>query len=270
MITEYELPMTPVAEATEPLPFLVKTTGLSKSQLKAAMAKGAVWLEHRGRQRRLRRVKATISPPDKLAVYYNKKILDEVPPAAVPVEDNDNFSIWVKPAGMLSGGSRFGDHCAIDRVIEKQLDRQTFIVHRLDRFAWGLMALAHNRKTAAALSGQFQDRTVRKIYQAIVHGEMTDPVILDSPVDGKTALSIVEPVDCQKGFSMVQVQIETGRKHQIREHLAGTGFPIAGDRQFGSTDSRGLQLAAVELGFNDPSSGAAVTYQLPEDQRPRL
>ena len=270
MITELELPLTPVDESTDPLSFLTKKTGLSKTQLKTAMTHGAVWLEHKGRQRRLRRARTTVQPPDRLAVYYDRDILEQVAPPPILLDDRHGFSVWVKPSGMLSGGSRFGDHCAIDRVIGKQLDRQTFLVHRLDRFAWGLTVVAHNKKNAARLSEQFQQRKITKIYQAVVHGELLDKMYLDDPVDGKKAVSTVRPLEYQSGFTKVEVDIETGRKHQIRIHLSGAGHPIAGDRQYGSDNKRELQLAAVKLVFIHPESGEQLGYELPRDLHPEI
>ena len=63
--------------------------------------------------------------------------------------------------------------------------------------------------------------------------------------------------------------IETGRKHQIRKHLSAIGYPVAGDRQYGSDDRSGIQLAATSLGFRCPVSGNPVTYELPAALHPK-
>jgi tRNA pseudouridine32 synthase/23S rRNA pseudouridine746 synthase len=70
----------------------------------------------------------------------------------------------------MSGGTRFGDHCAIDRLVSKILGRQTYFVHRLDHFVWGLIVLTHNKRTAANIAEQFKASSIDKLYQAIIHG----------------------------------------------------------------------------------------------------
>jgi tRNA pseudouridine32 synthase/23S rRNA pseudouridine746 synthase len=70
--------------------------------------------------------------------------------------------------------------------------------------------------------------------------------------------------------SLVEIRIETGRKHQIRAHLASIGFPMVGDRQYGSPEDGQLQLAAVHLAFNHPTTGERCEYDLPVSSRPEL
>ncbi|MBT4494100.1 MAG: RNA pseudouridine synthase [Gammaproteobacteria bacterium] len=262
-----ELKPLAVTDDCEATAFLSEQTGLSKSRIKLAMTRGAVWLEREGRQRRLRRAKTTLSPPDKIGIYYDESILSTEPPKPTLLSDLGCCSIWIKPAGLMSGGSRFGDHCTIDRVVGNELDRPTFLVHRLDKFAWGLMVLAHGKKSAAHLSRQFQERTVSKTYQALIRGRLMESRLLDTPIDGKPAISHVRPIRPDEDRTLVEVRIETGRKHQIRKHLAESGHPIVGDRLYGSEDVSGLQLAAVELGFLHPETGEPLTFNLPAEYR---
>lgn len=249
--------------------FLARHANLSKSRIKDAMTKGAVWL-HNGRGRkRLRRASTMLRKGDSIDLYYSESILKTEAASPELIDDKQSFSVWNKPVGLMSGGTRFGDHCAINRVVEKQLDRPTFLVHRLDRFVWGLMLLAHSKRAAAKLSRQFQDRETEKVYQAIVEGTLTGEVIIDKPLDCREAKSIVTPIETNNNRTLVQVRIESGRKHQIRRHLVMIGHPIIGDRQYGETNKQGIQLASVTLGFNTPE-GQAVKYQLPEQLTPQL
>ena len=132
-----ELPFTDVEQSADAVSLLTERTGLSKTRVKEAMSKGTGWLKHRGTQRRLRREKTEVLAADQIAMFYDPEILAMTPPQPDLIDDEVGFSIWSKPAGLMSGGSRFGDHCAIDRVVSKKLDQQTYIVHRLDHFAWG-------------------------------------------------------------------------------------------------------------------------------------
>lgn len=234
------------------------------------MTKGAVWIQTKGKSRRLRRAKATVSPEDRLSIYYSEQVLGSDPTPPTLINDSGDFSVWIKPSGVMSSGSRFGDHCAINRIIEKQFDRPTFLVHRLDRFVWGLMVLAHAKGSATELSRQFQHRETIKTYKARVHGLIKEPIIINTPLEGKSAITQVEPIEYGQDQTLVKVKIETGRKHQIRAHLASIAHCVVGDRQYGSSDEGGIQLASIELGFNSPASGEALSFVLPDEQHPRL
>ena len=262
-------PMT-VETPVQAVALLNELTGLSKSRIKDAMTKGAVWRETNGRSRRLRRARTELEPGDRLSMYYDSRILDTVPEPPECIEDAGHFSVWIKSGGLMSGGSRFGDHCAINRLVEKQLDRPTFLVHRLDRFVQGVMVLAHARQAAADLSSQFEERRVDKRYRAVVHGEIKAPVRIDEPVDGKPALSVVSCLDSEPGYSLVEIAIETGRKHQIRKHLCSLGHPIVGDRLYGSDSEQNIQLAAVSLTFTPPGSDVPRTFTAPSRVHPGL
>ena len=250
--------------------FLAQETGLSKSKIKNTMTSGAVWLKSGRSRKRLRRAKAKLVPGDMVSIYYSPKVLEAVPAKPILVDDQSVFSVWEKPVGLMSGGSRFGDHCSINRAVERQLDRPTFLVHRLDRYVWGLMVLAHTKSAAAHLSGQFQDRKTTKIYHAVVHGKLLEERAINTPVDDKVASSTVKPISIDADTSLIEVRIETGRKHQIRRHLTSIEHPVVGDRQHGSEDMRGIQLAAVQLGFKSPVNGEWQSYLLADNKRPRF
>tara|TARA_B110000285_G_scaffold158032_1_gene176336 strand:+ start:1099 stop:1923 length:825 start_codon:yes stop_codon:yes gene_type:complete len=248
--------------------FLAAETGLSKSKIKTTMTRGAVWLTSGSSRKRLRRAKAKLAPGDLVSIYYSPEVMETVPASPILVDDQSAFSVWEKPVGLMSGGSRFGDHCSINRVVEQQLDRPTFLVHRLDRYVWGLMVLAHSKSAATHLSGQFQDRKTTKIYHAIVHGKLADERVINTPIDNKIASSTVKPINFDADTSLIEVRIETGRKHQIRQHLASIDHPVVGDRQYGSKDMQGIQLAAVELGFESPVDESWQHYTLADQKRP--
>jgi tRNA pseudouridine32 synthase/23S rRNA pseudouridine746 synthase len=121
---------------------------------------------------------------------------------------------------------------------------------------------------AAALSKLFRERRVEKRYRAIVAGDFSDqsrPLHVDTQIDGKSALSEFSFLRALEDRSEIDIRIETGRKHQIRRHLAGIGFPIIGDRLYGSgaNDGVDLQLTACLLAFHCPVSDEDVEYQLP-------
>ncbi|MFN3238077.1 MAG: RluA family pseudouridine synthase [Pseudomonadales bacterium] len=246
---------------------LADSSGLSNSQVKKAMNAGAVWLERDGKSSRIRR-NTQLKPADQLTLNYAPELLRETPPTLKTVHKDDNFSVWIKPRGMTISGSRFCDHTSLKRCIETQLSDQpaVYIVHRLDRFTAGLIVVAHNKVTAAHLAEQFRTHQVSKHYHALVTGCCLEQATIDLPIDGKAALSLVIPVVQQEARSIVQVEIKTGRKHQVRRHLASIDHPIIGDRQYNQRDldqSLDLQLLASKLGFsvNDEQFTFTVHWQ---------
>ena len=235
------------------------------------MTQGAVWLTRDGHTQRLRRAKRKLRAGDELHLYYDEDVLAETPPEPILVADVGEYSVWNKPYGLRSQGSKWGDHCTVVRWAERNLspERPAFTVHRLDRAANGLILVAHSKSMAAALSQVFRSRKVEKRYLALVAGDMSDipdPLRVDKPIDDKSAVSEVQFLELSddKTQSLVEVRIETGRKHQVRRHLADLGHPVVGDRLYGSgeDDDVDLQLTAFLLAFRCPVSGKKVEYRL--------
>ena len=250
---------------------LQQASGLAKQRIKFAMTQGAVWLTRADHTQRLRRAKRKLREGDELHLYYDEDVLAEIPPEPELVADVGDYSVWNKPYGLRSQGSKWGDHCTVVRWAERHLrpERPAFTVHRLDRAANGLILVAHSKSMAAALSKIFQSRKVEKRYLAYVTGDMSDqpnPLRIEEPIDGRNAVSEVtfEEANADKTQSLVEVRIETGRKHQIRRHLADLGYPVIGDRLYGTGEEDGvdLQLTAYLLAFRCPVSGEKVEYRL--------
>ena len=250
--------------------FLSEKTGLSKKKIKAAMTKGAVWLSFNGKQKRLRRATSILPTNSFLSLYYDTEIIELEPRELKPVFESETFSIWIKPRGIYCAGTKFGDHCTINRILEVQLRKPCFLIHRLDRFSTGILAVAHSKRSARVISQQFRDRLVIKKYKAIVHGLIEKKLLLDSPVGGKEAVTNITPICWSQNQTLVSIDIQTGRKHQIRRHLSEIGFPIVGDRQYGSDASIDLQLASVFLEFLSPETKQRVSFWLPKSLHPRL
>lgn len=256
---------------------LAEASGLPKQRIKDAMAKGACWWTQKGKQVRLRKAKRELKAGTRVQLFYDDQVLARKPESPALLEDKSRYSVWYKPHGLLSQGSQWGDHCSLLRLAEVELNRPCFLIHRLDADAAGLMLIAHDGKAAAALSQCFSGRTMTKVYQARVQGTLqADNCMIDAPVDGKEAISRVTTLSVSASgdasaagvtggeTSFVQVLIETGRKHQIRKHLAGIGHPIVGDRLYGQGSSGPLGLVAVTLTFDCPVTKKRVDLQLPD------
>jgi len=247
---------------------LAESVPLSRQKLKQVMDKGGVWLKKaKGGRRRLRRAKTMLYKGDVLEFFYDAHILASEAPAPLLIADKKAYSVWCKPAKMLSQGSKYADHCAITRWVEKNHEprRAVYLVHRLDRAASGLILLAHDRKTAAKLSSLFSTRKIQKRYRVSVSGEFNGdlPMRIETPLDGKAAESVVLSARIKDGQSDLVVEIKTGRKHQIRRHLSEQGWPVLGDTLYAGDNAQGeLKLTADYLSFICPVSGSPVTYQL--------
>ena len=265
-----------INDAENPVEILAQESGLSKQKIKQAMQKGAVWLTDKKGTHRLRRQSKKISSGTTLHFYFDSSVLNEIVDDAILVADETEYSVWYKPRGMLSQGSKWGDHCAINRWVEKHLEpqRPAFIVHRLDRFASGLILIAHKKKVATLLADLFQHKKIKKQYKVIVHGRFAnDDITCRTDIDNKPAVSHITflQYDDVSDTSLVQVEIETGRKHQIRIHLSEAGFPVVGDRLFGNADeSTDLQLTAFKLSFPSPIDGVEKIYILEPALQPSL
>jgi len=248
----------PVSSAQPALELLATETELSKQKIKDAMLKGAVWLKRGKKNRkRLRRAKADLLPNDLLEINYDPLLLGLQPGKPELLADFRDYSVWFKPSGMLSQGTEWGDHCALLRIAEQTLSgRDAFLVHRLDKNASGLMIVAHNGKATARLGNLLQARDVSKRYRALVMGtELPGEGSFCQTVEGKASETRFKKLgeDPDQQHTLVEIDLITGRKHQIRHHFSGAGWPLIGDPEYGGPKSKlGLCLIAIELGFRCP------------------
>jgi len=278
LVSPFEIHLTVENTDFSAVDLLAETTGLSKQHIKQIMQKGAVWLEEKktGKPRRLRRASKTPAVGDELHLYYDTQVLESVPSPPQLIADQGKYSIWHKPYGLLSQGSKWGDHCTVQRWVEQNLtpQRPAFTVHRLDRAATGLIIIAHQKRIASSLAALFAQREMEKHYQVIVHGQFPEsawPQKITTDIDGRQARSYAKLLeyDKEKNYSLLEVRIDTGRKHQIRKHLLSIGFPVVGDRLYGgegSVDARegNLQLTASSLAFVCPLTQQKKHFQLSE------
>ena len=111
-----------VNDATNPVELLSSETGFSKQKIKQAMQKGAVWVTDNKGTHRLRRHSKKLNTGTTLHFYFDAAVLNDVVDAAILIADESDYSVWYKPRGMLSQGSKWGDHGAIHRWVEKNLE----------------------------------------------------------------------------------------------------------------------------------------------------
>jgi len=272
---DYSIAIT--SQGKRAIDWLAENTPLSRMLLKKAMSSGAVWLQVGKKQERMRRATRELPANSTLHIHFDPTILALSPPMPTQIADERSYSVWYKPAGLLAQGTLQGDHCALLRIVEQLTQRKTFLVHRLDREANGLMLVAHTEKAAAALSALFQKNRITKHYRATVTGKyeavLSDdkaalPFKIDSAVDGKHAVTWIDQATYDAGnhCTHLQLHIDTGRKHQIRRHLAALGHPILGDARYGTaTSSFALALTASSMAFLCPLANRKRLFVLPPE-----
>ena len=218
------------------------------------------------------------------------------PPGATleVLHQDDTVVVVNKPSGLLVHRSPVDRHetrFAV-QLLRDQLGRRVYPVHRLDKGTSGALAFALDRDTATALAAQFAGRQVRKTYQAIVRGWPPASGTIDHPLDAvqdayapaadsapkpcrtryRTLATLELPLRVDRyptaRYALVELEPETGRRHQLRRHLAHLSHPIIGDSTYGKGRHnrlfaerfgvRRLLLACVRLEFAHPAGSATV------------
>ncbi|WP_417578869.1 RluA family pseudouridine synthase [Nitrincola sp.] len=264
MTIELRHQVLPEEQGCDAASLLSRLSELPKQRIKDAMSKGAVVLK-RKHSKRLRRASEKLLAGDQLLLSYDADILSRtLPEGTLCLEQRKSYSIWFKPAGVMSQGTAFGDHLALLRQVELQLNKPVFLVHRLDRETAGLMLIAHTKAAAATLSKLFQQQQINKVYQAWVAGQTPPQGEIVTPLDGKPASTRFKRLvyDEKLNQSHLEITIATGRTHQIRRHLAELGYPVMGDPRYGNNNKNtaGLQLKAVQLSFECLERKQQVSY----------
>jgi 23S rRNA pseudouridine1911/1915/1917 synthase len=202
-------------------------------------------------------------------------------------EDNHLLAL-VKPPGLATMGLPNGEETFLTQAkayikekYAKPGEVYLGVVSRLDVPVSGVVLFARTSKAAARLNDQFREHTVEKIYAAIVEGSIQPPngecvnrirederhrkVWITQTAEGKEAKLTYRKLKQVGKNSLLEIRLETGRKHQIRVQLASQGFPILGDGKYGAkTDfPGGIALHAWKLTFTHPTTGQKIELTAP-------
>ena len=209
------------------------------------------------------------------------------------VHDDDDLVVVDKPVGVaahpspgwtgttvVGGLAGAGYRISTSGAAERQ-----GVVHRLDVGTSGLMVVAKSESAYTALKQAFRDRTVEKVYHALVQG-LPDPLTgtVDAPIGrhpsadwkwavvgtGKPSITHYEVLEAFRAASLCEIHLETGRTHQIRVHFAALRHPCVGDLTYGADPTLAARLGltrqwlhAARLGFTHPGTGEWVRFESP-------
>ena len=184
-----------------------------------------------------------------------------------------------KPAGIIVHGDGTGADNLTDQVRTETACEAAQPVQRLDRDTTGIVLFSLDKSVQPALDAAIATHAVRKRYIALVQGGLTAPELtIDKPIGrdrhraglmrvsetGKLSRTLVWPLEVRGNQTLVLVELETGRKHQIRVHLSSEGYPLVGDPSYGGPASpKGLMLHAFEERLAHPVTGAELQLRTP-------
>lgn len=191
----------------------------------------------------------------------------------IPVIYEDEFILAVdKPAGLVTDR----ETGSVEHRIRKFLkDEHIRAIHRLDRDTSGVVLFAKNDEVFERYKSIWEEREVKKVYHTVCHHMPGAAGFSEKKyfgkIDGKTAVSEIKMLNSVKGYTYFRVGIETGRKHQIRIHLAALRYPIVGDKEYGlnRTDDpivknvKRQMLHSYQISFTCPMAHEKRFFQAP-------
>jgi len=192
------------------------------------------------------------------------------------IYDDDYLVIVNKPGGIAVNGNR---HSTVENAIIGQAKPSNsddalprpVAAHRLDVPTKGLLLFGKTKTTLSALSKAFQDKEIKKEYQAVVHGKTEKSGIMESPIDDKSATTKyftleTSPSRVYGNLSLVKLVPITGRTHQLRIHLKKAGYLIVGDKLYAGEQKtllgKGVYLCSTRLKFTHPITKKKMDFKL--------
>ena len=218
--------------------------------------------------------KLVATPIDGLKVVYDDEFLIVIDkPVGIAAHPSPGWQGATVVGAIFAAGYQLATSGAAERQ---------GVVHRLDVGTSGLMVVAKNEIAYSSLKDQFRNRTVSKVYHALVQGHM-DPTVgtIDAPIDrhpredyrfavvadGKPSITHYKTLEVFPAVTLLEIELETGRTHQIRVHFSALHHPLVGDLTYGSDPALAMRLSisrpwlhAKRLAFDHPGSGERMSF----------
>jgi 23S rRNA pseudouridine1911/1915/1917 synthase len=225
--------------------------------------------------------KLVATPIDGLKVVYDDEFLIVIDkPVGIAAHPSPGWQGATVVGAIFAAGYQIATSGAAERQ---------GVVHRLDVGTSGLMVVAKNEIAYSSLKDQFRQRSVSKVYHSLVQGHM-DPTVgtIDAPIDrhpredyrfavvanGKPSITHYKTLEVFPAVTLLEIELETGRTHQIRVHFSALHHPLVGDLTYGSDPALAQKLKitrpwlhAKQLAFTHPASGERISFssEYPED-----
>ena len=235
---------------------------LSRRKARAVIDAGGVFVD----RARTKVASRPVKTGQTIEVNLGSESRTEPPLAPAIVFTDTHLIIADKPAGLVTAPTPESDRGDLLDQLKKQFG-EVYLVHRIDLPTSGLLVFARTRQANKTLGDAFVEHRIEREYRAVAIGDVAAQTI-DRPIEGRRAVTHVEPIEQLAGATLLAVRLETGRTHQIRIHLAGIGHPLAGDSQHGGELSRTftpraprLALHAAGRGFAQPATGEQVRFE---------
>ncbi|MDD6160027.1 MAG: RluA family pseudouridine synthase [Oscillospiraceae bacterium] len=268
-----------VEAETTLLPFLLETLkGKSRNNVKSLLSRKLVTVDGHPTSQ----FDTPLHPGQQITILSVPAPRQDALPFPLLYED-EHLIVVNKPAKLLSVANekeklRTAYHIVTDYVKSQHIDNRIFIIHRLDRDTSGVLMFAKDAHTKELFQERWNEIVTRRGYQALVEGvpRKECDTIRTHLVETKThmvfsgdpgpnsheAITNYKVLKSGGGYALLDISIDTGRKNQIRVHMAEMGHPVAGDKQYGAeTNPIGrLCLHANELSFVHPETGKHITF----------
>ena len=272
-----------VREPAELMDFLMKQmSGISRNKVKALLSNRVVLVD----KVITTQYNAELKPGMKVQINRNKNMHEFKHPMLKIVYEDAYIIVVEKKEGLLSVATERQKERTAQHILSEYVKRQCrgnriFVVHRLDRETSGLMMYAKDERTQHTLRDNWQDIVTDRRYVAIVSGDMEKDAgtveswlsdrtlyVSSCPYDngeGKHSITHYRTIKRANGYSMVELNLETGRRNQIRVHMSDLGHPLVGDERYGSeVNPLGrLALHAFKLCFYHPVTGEKMMFETP-------
>ncbi|HET8797739.1 MAG TPA: RluA family pseudouridine synthase [Thermoanaerobaculia bacterium] len=188
----------------------------------------------------------------------------------------DDALVFVnKPAGIVvQQRMHEPDEPFLHDLVQRRFS-PAFLMQRLDRGTSGVIFFSRRADINVRLTRQFERKRIRKHYLALCDGRLAERQTIDAPIarvgaiqfgvrdHGKIAVTHVSPIEAHDAGSLLDIELETGRTHQIRVHLAAIGHPLAGDWLYGTRDAARPMLHAARLEMMHPLTNEALRIEAP-------
>ncbi len=280
--TKKEAPKYTVTEKTLLMEFLLANVkSKSRNNIKSMLTRGNVYVN----DRLAKKYDFPLRVGDVVSIVENKPLYNQINPKLDIMFENEDMIVIAKPHGLLSvasdkGGEETAYHFVAEYIKAKNKNARIYIVHRLDKDTSGIIVFAKNADFKTKMQENWNELVKTRGYTAVVEGcvkvqektistylKETKTHFMYSTQDtrGQKAVTSYKVAMQNEEYSLLDIEISTGKKNQIRVHMSEMDHPIAGDGKYGADTNplKRLCLHAGRLTFTHPVTQEVLDFELP-------